>query len=488
MDGSQSPIDWRFENTYASLPEVFWSAARPARFRAPRASIINERLAGEMGLDLTRLGPESAVAMFSGQSLPNGTHPLAQAYAGHQFGHFTMLGDGRAILLGEYRTPVGRLVDIQLKGAGQTRYSRNGDGRAALGPMLREYVISEAMHALGIPTTRSLAVVTTGEPVFRESPRRGAVLTRVASSHLRVGTFEYAAALDDESALRALADYAITRHDPELTLVPDKYLAWFRAVLDRQAALVARWQLVGFIHGVMNTDNMAISGETIDYGPCAFMNGYDPATVFSSIDRGSRYAYANQPVIAHWNLVHFAESILPLFNPDPEQAIAAGTEVLSEFPKRFEHYWLDGLRQKLGIRTSAVGDLSLVQGLLAWMKLARADFTNTFRDLSTDGLLANDRYQHPVFQEWHALWQDRLAQDGDSPSQVVALMKTVNPVAIPRNHRVEEALTAAEEQNDFAPLQTLLDVVCEPFTERPGLAAYLEPPTDECGYRTFCGT
>ena len=340
-------VGWRFDNTYALLPDDLFVPTTPARVREPRVSILNHRLADELGLDLGTLSPEAAAALFAGQDLPAGSRPIAQAYAGHQFGHFTMLGDGRAILLGEHRTPSGRLVDIQLKGSGRTRFSRGGDGLAALGPMLREYVISEAIAALGIPTTRSLAVVTTGEPVYRESVRRGAILTRVAASHIRVGTFEYAARRD-EKTLRALADYAIARHYPELVEAPQKYLEFFRAVADRQAALIARWQHVGFIHGVMNTDNMAISGETIDYGPCAFMNAYDPGTVFSSIDRGGRYAYGNQPRIAQWNLARFAETLLPLLDPDQEKAVAVAMEVLEDFPARFERYWLAGMRTEAG--------------------------------------------------------------------------------------------------------------------------------------------
>ena len=295
-------VGWRFEDTYARLPATLHVAAAPARVREPRVAVLNHRLADELGLDLAAFSPDAIAALFAGQKPPAGSRTIAQAYAGHQYGHFTLLGDGRAILLGEHRTPDGRLVDIQFKGSGRTRFSRGGDGLAALGPMLREYVISEAMAALGIPTTRSLAVVTTGEPVYRDGVKRGAILTRVAASHLRVGTFEYAAALQDGATLWALADYAIARHYPELANIPGKYLAFFRTVADRQAALIARWQLVGFIHGVMNTDNMAISGETIDYGPCAFMNAYDSKTVFSSIDRGGRYAYGNQPAIAQWNL------------------------------------------------------------------------------------------------------------------------------------------------------------------------------------------
>jgi uncharacterized protein YdiU (UPF0061 family) len=478
---------WRFEDTYARLPEALFATAAPVKVRAPRVSILNHKLADELGIDLRSVAPEAAAALFAGQELPDGTRPVAQAYAGHQFGHFTMLGDGRAILLGEHRTPDRRLVDVQLKGAGRTRFSRGGDGRAALGPMLREYVISEAMAALGIPTTRSLAVVTTGEPVYRASALKGAVLARVAASHIRVGTFEYAAALRDGSTLRALADYAIARHYPELIEAPRKYLEFFRAVLDRQASLIARWQLVGFIHGVMNTDNMAISGETIDYGPCAFMNAYDPATVFSSIDHAGRYAYGNQPGIAQWNLARLAEALLPLIDPEPEKAVAAATEVLSEFPGRFEGYWLAGMRKKLGLQTAEASDAELIQSLLDWMAKTKADFTNTFRDLS-EGPPTGERYGDPEFRAWYARWRERLARDGQPETAAFALMRSVNPAVIPRNHRVEEALAAAEERDDLTVLHDLLAVLMSPYEPTGNAAKYRDPPADDCGYRTFCGT
>jgi uncharacterized protein YdiU (UPF0061 family) len=398
-----------------------------------------------------------------------------------------MLGDGRAILLGEHRSPAGRLVDVQLKGPGRTRFSRGGDGRAALGPMLREYVISEAMAALGIPTTRSLAVVTTGEPVYRSSPRRGAILTRVAASHIRVGTFEYAARRDGVT-LRALADYAVARHYPELTEAPGKYLEFFRAVADHQAALVARWMLVGFIHGVLNTDNVAISGETIDYGPCAFMNAYDPGTVYSSIDHAGRYAYGNQPGITQWNLARFAETLLALIAPDPEQSVAAATEVLEAFPTLFERYWLDGMRSKLGLQTEEACDAELVQSLLVWMQRTRADFTSTFRELSSDEPPAGERYRDPEFRAWYSQWQDRRVRNGRPIGTTVALMRSANPAVIPRNHRVEEALLAAEEHDDLSVLHRLLEALASPYEDRPEHVPYRDPPADECGYRTFCGT
>jgi uncharacterized protein YdiU (UPF0061 family) len=481
-------VGWRFDNTYARLPDALFTPAAPVAVRAARVSILNHRLADELGLDLRAMSPDAAAALFAGQELPNGAEPIAQAYAGHQYGGFTMLGDGRAILLGEHRTPDGRLVDIQLKGAGPTRFSRRGDGRAALGPMLREYIISEALAALGIPTTRSLAVVTTGEPVYRASALKGAILTRVAASHIRVGTFEYAAARGDEPTLRALADYAIARHYPELIDAPRKYLEFFRAVADRQAALVARWQLVGFIHGVMNTDNMAISGETIDYGPCAFMNAYRPDTVFSSIDHGGRYAYGNQPAITQWNLARFAEALLPLLDPDQEKAVAVATEVLEDFSVRFGRYWLAGMRKKLGLQTDEEGDSELIRALLDWMEKSRADFTNTFRDLSSEGAPVGEWYRNPDFQAWYARWQERLDREGQPKAAAHALMRAVNPAVIPRNHRVEEALSAAEERDDLSVLHDLLAVLASPYEAMADLAKYRDPPADECGYRTFCGT
>ncbi|MCU0704848.1 MAG: YdiU family protein [Fimbriiglobus sp.] len=478
-------IGWNFDNTYARLPDDFFAPAKPAAVKAPKVVLLNHRLAGELGLDLRPFHPDSAAAVFAGQELPPGSQPIAQAYAGHQFGGFTMLGDGRAILLGEHRTPSGQLFDIQFKGSGPTLYSRRGDGRAGLGPMLREYIISEAMAALGIPTTRSLAVVTTGEAVFRAQVQRGAVLTRVAASHLRVGTFQYAAARRNEANLRTLADYAIARHYPEFASATDKYLAFLRAVADRQAALIAKWMGVGFVHGVMNTDNVSIAGETIDYGPCAFMNTYDPATVFSSIDHSGRYALANQPGITQWNLARLAESLLTLIADDENKSVELASEVLNEFPAVYQRYWLAGMRAKLGLQTEEADDEELVNGLLSWMHAGKADFTGTFRDLGSPELLIGERYQSSAFQTWHAKWTERLAREGD-PSAAFARMNTVNPAYIPRNKFVEEALAAAE-RDDLAPLHELLAVLADPFTVRPEWAKY-QIATDDRGYQTFCGT
>ncbi len=489
LPAADAAVGWNFDNSYARLPDVFFARARPAAVRAPRVAVLNHRLAADLGLDLRAMPDERAAAVFAGQQFPPGAEPIAQAYAGHQYGGFTMLGDGRAILLGEQVAPDGRRFDVQLKGPGPTAFSRRGDGRAALGPMLREYVISEAMAALGIPTTRSLAVVTTGEPVFRDRPLRGAVLTRVAASHIRVGTFQYAAARRDEAYLRALADYTISRHYPEIADGPDKYLNFFRAVCDRQAALVARWQHVGFVHGVLNTDNVAISGETIDYGPCAFVDAYHPDTVFSSIDSGGRYAYGNQPDITQWNLARFAEAVLPLLDPDGAKAVAAATEVLNGYPAAFERYWLAGMRRKLGLLTEEAADAELAHELLGWMEGAKADFTNTFADLSAgDDELTGEVYRGAAFGAWRERWHARLDRNGRPRAAAREAMRAANPVVIPRNHRVEEALAAAEA-DDLSVMHRLLAAVAAPFDRDPAFAAYREPPpADGCRYRTFCGT
>jgi uncharacterized protein YdiU (UPF0061 family) len=479
---------WRLEHTYTELPQLFYSDAVPSPVREPRLVAFNRPLAVMLGLDpevLTR--PESA-AIFAGNARPDGARPIAQAYAGHQYGHFTGLGDGRAILLGEQITPSGDRFDIQLKGPGQTRYSRRGDGRAALGPMLREYIVSEAMYALRIPTTRSLAVTTTGEPVYRETVLQGAVLTRVAASHIRVGTMQWAAAHADQDAVRSLADYIRARHYPELADSPDPYLGLFEAILARQASLIARWQLVGFIHGVMNTDNMALSGETIDYGPCAFMDAYDPATVFSSIDAGGRYAYGNQPAIAQWNLARLAEAMLPLFDTDRDRAVERATAVLDRFPALFQQHWLDGMRAKLGLFTAEEEDDALVNDLLAWMQREGADFTNTFRSL-TRGHLALDRTDAGAPpRAWHQRLEARRSRQPQTPAEAESLMRQHNPAVVPRNHKVEEALLAATSGDDFSVMERLLEVLATPFDHGRDLHEFSEPGTSDESYRTFCGT
>jgi serine/tyrosine/threonine adenylyltransferase len=477
-----SSIPWRFDNTYTRLPSGFFEHATPAPASGPQLVLFNKRLADELGL--APLDGDLA-GLFAGQALPEGTEPIAQAYAGHQFGGFNMLGDGRAILLGEHITPSGARFDIQLKGSGRTPYSRRGDGLAALGPMLREYIISEAMHALGIPTTRSLAVVTTGETIYRETLRPAAILTRVAASHIRVGTFQYAAARRDDENLRLLADYTITRHYPELVELagPEKYAAFLHAVLTRQAVLIAQWQCVGFIHGVMNTDNMALSGETIDYGPCAFMDTYHPGTVFSSIDTGGRYAFGNQPAMAHWNLTRFAESLLPLLGDTEDDAVAIAVEALNTFPTLYEDAWLTRMRQKLGLKTAQPDDETLIAELLTLMETTESDYTNTFL------ILTDSMGQDEDFTAWHARWQARRQREGTSEADSLALMRSVNPDVIPRNHLVEEALAAAENDNDLAPLNALLEVLAQPYTPHPAPSKYHEPaPASTCGYKTFCGT
>jgi serine/tyrosine/threonine adenylyltransferase len=479
---------WRLEHSYAELPALFHSPANPARVAAPRLVVFNRPLAVQLGLDADALEGPHGAAIFAGNALPDGARPLAQAYAGHQFGHFTGLGDGRAILLGEQITPAGARVDIQLKGAGQTPFSRRGDGRAALGPMLREYLISEALHALGIPTTRSLAVVMTGEPVYRETVLDGAVLTRVASSHIRVGTLEWAAAHRDTDALHAIADYTRARHYPEIAGAPDPHLALFEAIVERQAGLIARWQLVGFIHGVMNTDNMALSGETIDYGPCAFMDAYDPATVFSSIDHGGRYAYGNQPPIAQWNLARLAEAMMPLLGADTPRAIGRASAALDRFSDRFEQHWLRGMRSKLGLVTDEADDKVLADDLLAWMQRRGADFTNTFRALSSASDVEDLTRADPDFGAWHHRWQARRARQPQSQAEADDLMRRHNPVFIPRNHKVEEALDVATTTLDFSVFERLLDVMQRPYDYSRDRPEFSTAPPSGLPYRTFCGT
>ncbi|WP_342558808.1 YdiU family protein [Metasolibacillus sp. FSL K6-0083] len=479
---------WCFDNSYAQLPHTFFASMALNPVQKPKLVILNEQLASKLGLNGLSLQSEEAILEFAGNKEPVGSLPLAQAYAGHQFGHFNMLGDGRAILLGEHITPDNERVDIQLKGAGRTPFSRGGDGRAALGPMLREYIISEAMHALGIPTTRSLAVVTTGEMIMREQALQGAILTRVASSHLRVGTFQYAARWGTKEEFQALADYAIQRHYPELQNEEQRYSKLLEAVIEKQAELIAKWQLVGFIHGVMNTDNMTISGETIDYGPCAFMDQYKPSTVFSSIDANGRYAYQNQPNMALWNLARFAESLLLLMDPDSAQAIKIAEQTLQRFPQLYEANWLAGMRLKLGLITEETQDLALIDELLQWMEVNEADYTNTFRILTLGQFENNALFQLETFKQWQNKWQERLQRQPQSAELVQLTMRQHNPAIIPRNHRVEEALDAANEGN-LLPLQQLLEVLTQPFaytTEQEKYAAL--PPATSCTYRTFCGT
>jgi uncharacterized protein YdiU (UPF0061 family) len=480
--GNHLDADWRWEHSYPQLPSLFFTRVSPTPVRSPAVVVLNEPLALSLGLnpDLLEAG------IFTGNIIPPGADPLAQAYAGHQFGHFTGLGDGRAILLGEHRAPDGKLWDIQLKGPGRTPYSRGGDGRAALGPMLREYIISEAMHALGLPTTRSLAVASTGEKVHRAETLPGAVLTRVAASHIRVGTFQWAAAHEDTPALEALAGYTRERHFPEIPGGETHHIQFFEAVMERQASLVAAWLHVGFIHGVMNTDNMALSGETIDYGPCAFMDAYDPDTVFSSIDRGGRYAYGKQPEIARWNLARLAEAMLPILHTERNTAVDLANEALGKFEGRFQSHWLAGMRAKLGLFTQEEDDAPLVQALLDAMQTHRMDFTNTFRTLSDESAITACPFAE--LTAWHFLWKQRLDRQPQSPAEVVQRMRGTNPSVIPRNHLVEEALSAASEHGDPSAMHRLLAVLSRPFGNGHP-AEYTSPaPASSPPYQTFCGT
>ena len=493
-----SSIFFPFDNSYARLPERFFARLTPSPVPAPQLIRLNEPLAEHLGLDPKSLCSPEGIEILSGNRLPEGAEPIAMAYAGHQFGNWVpQLGDGRAILLGEVIDRDGVRRDIQLKGSGHTPFSRMGDGRAVLGPVLREYIVGEAMAALGIPTTRALAVVTTGEKVTRERLLPGAVLTRVAQSHVRVGTFQFFAARGDEEALRLLADYVIERHYPDASQSDRPYRALLDAVIERQAQLIARWQLVGFIHGVMNTDNMSIAGETIDYGPCAFMDTYHPETVYSSIDQMGRYAYANQPLIAQWNLAVFAQSLLPLLSEDEDVAVSDAQEAIYGFPGLFEAAYLKGMRTKLGLTQQHDGDKDLAQDLLDRMAKSKADFTLTFRrlcdaataDSETDARV-RELFEDPaVFDGWVGRWRERLDQESNSNDMRRLAMRQVNPSFIPRNHLVAEVIKAATENEDFAQLDKLMTVLASPYEEKPEYAQYCIPPSPEqVVHETFCGT
>ena len=501
---------WNFNNSYIKLPKLFFTKQYPTPVRAPEPIIFNRPLADSLGAPLQ---PE----VFAGNTVPEGADPLAQAYAGHQFGYFTMLGDGRALLLGEQITGSGGRFDIQLKGSGRTAYSRGGDGRAAAGPMLREYIISEAMHALNIPTTRSLAVMSTGETVIREKNLPGAVLTRVASSHIRVGTFEYASRFGAAEDVRSLADYTIARHFSDIaeseseseseteaeTESENKYLLMLKETVRRQASLIAKWQLAGFIHGVMNTDNMAVSGETIDYGPCAFMDAYGHDTVFSSIDTHGRYAYGNQPKAAAWNLARFAEALLPLLDGDENEAVRLGREEIANLHVLYREYWLAGMGAKLGLYDRESGDELLIAELLELMQQFQADYTNTFRSLTLGGtpdketetpgkkegmdLFSVSGFHNSVIR-WNERWQTRLDRQAKSKDEITALMKSNNPAVIPRNHAVEEALDAAGN-GDLSVMDKLLRALSNPYAYTPEQEEYSKlPESASCCYKTFCGT
>ena len=481
-------IGWNFDNTYSKLPESFISKISPIPVKSPELTIFNYNLAEKLGLNFSSIEKNDLSKLFSGNLLPEGSKSIAQAYAGHQFGHFTMLGDGRAVLMGEHVSKNNERFDIQFKGSGQTPFSRNGDGRAALGPMLREYIISEAMHSLNVPTTRSLAVVKTGEDVVRENILQGAILTRVASSHLRVGTFQYVAMRNNESELRTLVDYTINRHYPNIKKSKNKALDLLKVLIELQIDLVVNWMRVGFIHGVMNTDNMSISGETIDYGPCAFMDTYDPQTVFSSIDELGRYAYFNQPSITKWNLARFAECLIPLIDPKKEKAIEIATEAINSFDKSYETKWINMMRDKLGLFGQDQKDQVLIIDLLTWMHKNKADYTNTFCFLMDENFQHNKIYNDENFLTWKERWKERLKLNNNTPEKYLSLMKSVNPLVIPRNHKVEEVLESANN-NDLSPLKKLINVLEKPYEKTKENIDYQSPaPVSDKKYKTFCGT
>jgi serine/tyrosine/threonine adenylyltransferase len=478
-------IGWCFDNTYYNLPDKFKENIKPVPVKKPELVLLNKNLAEKLNLDFSDLNNKEISELFSGNFLPEGSNSLAQAYAGHQFGHFTMLGDGRAVLIGEHLSKKKERFDIQFKGSGKTAFSRNGDGRAALGPMLREYILSEAMYGLNIPTTRSLTVVKTGEEVIRETSLPGAILTRVASSHIRVGTFQYIAARQKKDELKILLDYVIDRHFPSITSSQNKSIELLNIFLEKQIDLVVNWMRVGFIHGVMNTDNMSISGETIDYGPCAFMDTYDPKTVFSSIDHMGRYAYCNQPSITKWNLSRFAECLIPLIDENEKKAVEIATKIINTFEKKYEEKWLNMMRNKLGLFGIEEKDKFLILDLLTWMHQKKIDYTNTFCHLMNNK--KDEKYEDINFQNWKKRWKERLLINNNKSEKSIDLMRSVNPLVIPRNHKVEEAIDATG-RGDLKPINQLLNILSNPYTEQENVLNYQSPSNQNDKYQTFCGT
>ncbi len=479
-------IGWHFDNTYSKLSNTFKENIKPTPVHDPELVILNEELASTLNLDFSKTDKKKLAEMFSGNSIPEETNTIAQAYAGHQFGHFTMLGDGRAVLLGEHLVNNHNRFDIQFKGSGRTSFSRGGDGRAALGPMLREYIISEAIHSLNIPTTRSLAVVKTGEKVVRENLLQGAILTRVASSHLRVGTFQYIAATQNIENLNTLIDYTINRHYPEIKTSNSKALDLLNLVMEKQCQLVINWMRVGFIHGVMNTDNMVISGETIDYGPCAFMDYYDPKTVFSSIDKFGRYAFSNQPPITKWNLARFAECLIPLIDKNEDTAIKLATDLIDNFQNIYEDKWLNMMRDKLGLFGEDKNDKKLIYDLFNWMEKNKADYTNTFCNLMD--INSDEIYKNNDFINWKNEWKKRSALNNSTKEKQSKLMKSNNPIVIPRNHKVEEALAEADK-GSLDKMKKLLAILTNPYDNQSNIEEYQLPaPSSKKKYQTFCGT
>ena len=486
---NDSMIHFKFQNSYLHLPPIFYKRVSPQVFDRPSIVLFNEALAAELGLQVNLPLSDHDAKVLAGSHLPEGADPIAMAYAGHQFGGFTMLGDGRAHLIGEHLTPQNVRFDIQLKGSGQTPYSRRGDGRATLGPMLREYIVSQAMHAFGIPTTRSLAVIATGETVWRERALPGAMLVRVASSHLRVGTFEFASAFCQKNDLKALIDYTIKKHHPDLDLDHDGCLEFLKRTIQKQAELIARWMNIGFIHGVMNTDNMSISGETIDYGPCAFMDEFDPTTVFSSIDQEGRYAFQNQPGIGLWNLHRFAETLLPFLSDSIEESKKLATAALEQYKVQFSDYWMTGLGKKIGLTKFEKTDETLAYSLLELMTTHKADFTATFIALTEGQMPLGALSEDTAFKNWFSQWIQRLESQPEGIVAAKELMREHNPRIIPRNHLVEEALSAAVDQSNMQPLQSLLKALSQPFADREEFRNYEKPPIQTLkGYQTFCGT
>ncbi len=479
-------IGWHFDNTYSKLSNTFKEDIKPTPVHDPELVVLNEKLARDLKLDFSKINKKELAKLFSGNSLPEGSNSIAQAYAGHQFGHFTMLGDGRAVLIGEHLVNKNNKFDIQFKGSGRTSFSRNGDGRAVLGPMLREYIISEAINFLKIPTTRSLAVVKTGEKVVRENLLPGAILTRVASSHIRVGTFQYIAAKQNIDDLKILMNYTIDRHYPEIKTSKNKALDLLNLVMEKQCQLVVNWMRVGFIHGVMNTDNMAISGETIDYGPCAFMDQYDPKTVFSSIDSYGRYSFANQPPITKWNLARFAECLIPLIDNDQNKAIKIATETINNFEKIYQVKWLNMMRDKLGLFGEDKSDKILINDLLGWMEKNKADYTNTFCHLMDIKTINNEIYNDKGYIDWSNKWKKRILMNNSSKEKSLKIMRNSNPIVIPRNHKVEEALKAANE-NNLDVMNKLLSILTKSYENHKNIEDF-QSPSNIKEYQTFCGT
>ncbi len=480
-------INWNFDNSYSRLSDAFKEHIKPVAVKNPELVIINKSLAKELDLDLTKIDIAKLSSLFTGNTLPEGSNTIAQAYAGHQFGHFTMLGDGRAILIGEHITSSNKRYDIQLKGSGKTAFSRNGDGRAALAPMLREYIISEAMHNLNVPSTRSLAVAKTGEKIMRDSLLEGAILTRVALSHIRVGTFQYIAARDKKDELELLLNYVINRHYPKLINSKNKAIDLLINLMNEQTDLVVNWMRVGFIHGVMNTDNMSVSGQTIDYGPCAFMDTYDPKTVFSSIDHMGRYAYCNQPIITKWNLSRFAECLIPMIDENQKKAIEMATEIINTFEKKYEEKWLKMMRKKLGLLGNHSTDKTLILDLLTWMHQKKVDYTNTFCHLMRFKVREEEKFQDKFFKDWKKRWNERLVINNCSNEKSMTLMRTVNPLVIPRNNKVEETLDLANK-NNFKMLFEFLEILKTPYIEQKNTYKYQIPNENNKEYKTFCGT